>query len=96
MSQTTRRGCWTKFLLQSYTIYFQGKYEEADPLCRRALAINEAVLGPQHPRVASALNNWAELSKAQVGAQGNDFGKARTNWHDFVVWATLLGHSTCC
>ncbi len=37
---------------------------EAEPLMRRALAINEASYGPQHPDVATSLNNLAQLLKA--------------------------------
>src|ERR1019366_8744336 len=38
-----------------------GDYASAEPLLRRALAINEKALGPDHPNVATALNNLAEL-----------------------------------
>src|SRR5205085_1890260 len=38
-----------------------GKFAEAEPLLRRALAIWERSLGPDHPHVASALNNLALL-----------------------------------
>ncbi|HLZ57787.1 MAG TPA: tetratricopeptide repeat protein, partial [Ktedonosporobacter sp.] len=41
----------------------QGKYEEAEPHLQRALAINEKVLGPDHPSTATALNNLAGLYK---------------------------------
>ena len=43
----------------------QGKYSEAEPLCQRALAIDEKALGPNHPNVATNLNNLAELYRAQ-------------------------------
>jgi hypothetical protein len=36
---------------------------EAEPLMRRALAIDEASLGPDHPKVAIVLNNLALLLK---------------------------------
>ncbi len=36
-------------------------YQEAEPLIRRALAIDEARLGPDHPKVAIRLNNLALL-----------------------------------
>ena len=39
----------------------QGKYARAEPLYRRALAIVEKVLGPEHPNVASDLNNLARI-----------------------------------
>jgi len=37
---------------------------EAEPLMRRALAIDEASYGPDHPEVATDLNNLAHLLKA--------------------------------
>ena len=39
----------------------QGKYEEAEPLYQRALAIKERVLGEEHPDTAGSLNNLALL-----------------------------------
>ena len=39
----------------------QGKYPEAEPLHKRALAIREKALGPEHADVALSLNNLAEL-----------------------------------
>ena len=44
----------------------QGKYEDAEPLYERSLAILEETLGPRHPHVASSLNNLAGLLKSQV------------------------------
>src|SRR5271169_6261314 len=37
---------------------------EAEPLMRRALAIDEQSYGPDHPNVAIRLNNLAQLLKA--------------------------------
>ena len=39
------------------------RYEDAEPLFRRALAINEASYGNDHPKVATSLNNLALLLK---------------------------------
>ena len=39
----------------------QGKYAEAEPLFKRALAIQEKALGPEHPDVATCLQNYADL-----------------------------------
>ncbi len=39
----------------------QGRYAEAEPLHKRALAILEKALGPEHPRVATSLENYAAL-----------------------------------
>ncbi len=43
----------------------QGKYAEAEPLYKRALAIRENALGPHHQDVATSLNNLALLYRAQ-------------------------------
>ena len=48
------------------TLYVgQGRYAEAEPLYKRALAIYEKALGPDHPDVANSLNNLAELYRPQ-------------------------------
>ncbi len=39
----------------------QGRYAEAEPLYKRALAILEKALGPEHPYVAQGLENYAVL-----------------------------------
>jgi len=41
------------------------KYQKAEPLHKRALAIREKAFGPVHPDVATSLNNLAGLRKAQ-------------------------------
>jgi tetratricopeptide (TPR) repeat protein len=43
--------------------YSKARHREAEPLYRRALAIVEASLGPEHPEVAIRLNNLALLLK---------------------------------
>ena len=42
----------------------QGQYAAAEPLYKRALAIEEKALGPDHPEVATTLNNLASLYRA--------------------------------
>lgn len=44
----------------------QGKFTEAEPLNQRSLAIEEAVLGTEHPVVACSLNHVAASLKSQV------------------------------
>ncbi len=39
----------------------QGRYGDAEPLLKRALAIWEKALGPEHPNVATSLENYAKL-----------------------------------
>jgi len=43
----------------------QGKNDLAEPLFQRALAINEKILGPDHPGIATSLNNLALLYQDQ-------------------------------
>ncbi|CAN0586242.1 unnamed protein product, partial [Ectocarpus sp. 12 AP-2014] len=43
----------------------QGIYDKADPLYLRAIEIGEKTLGPDHPDLATWLNNRARLLKAQ-------------------------------
>lgn len=45
---------------------FQGNYAEAEPLYEQSQAVFEKVLGPDHPEVATSLNNRAVLLEAQV------------------------------
>ena len=62
--QLARRNCG----LHHYAVFLanQGKYDDAEPLYKRALTIQEEELGPRHPDVASSLNNLASLLKSQV------------------------------
>lgn len=42
-------------------LYSKAQYADAEPLMRRALGIDEARLGPDHPTVAASLSNLASL-----------------------------------
>ncbi len=42
----------------------QGEYTQAEPLFERSLAILEKALGPDHPNVATSLENLADLYRA--------------------------------
>lgn len=44
----------------------QGKFDEAEPLCRRAIEMGEKTLGPIHPRVAIRRHNLGKVLKGQV------------------------------
>jgi len=54
-------------LLDRVGTYFHGRggYADARPLYERALAIREKALGPEHPDVATSLNNLASLLSDQ-------------------------------
>jgi len=45
-------------------LHLKARYDKAGPLFSRALAINEASYGPDHPEVAGSLNNLAGLLQA--------------------------------
>lgn len=45
--------------------YAQGKYAQAEPLLKRALALHKERLGPEHVEVATALQNLALLYDVQ-------------------------------
>jgi hypothetical protein len=49
----------------AYLYYKQGRYDEAEPLYKRSLAITEKALGPDHPDIARSLNKLATLYDAQ-------------------------------
>ena len=54
----------------------QGQYEKAEPLCKRALAVTEKVLGPDHAGVAVLLKNMAEVyRKTGRGQEAENFDK---------------------
>jgi tetratricopeptide (TPR) repeat protein len=55
------------FYLDAHATLLQtmGQYDEAEPLFRRAIAIGEKTLGPNHPDVATRLNNLASLLQDQ-------------------------------
>jgi tetratricopeptide (TPR) repeat protein len=45
-------------------LFAKSLYTQAEPFYRRALAIDEAIVGPDHPTVAIVLNNLAQLLQA--------------------------------
>jgi hypothetical protein len=46
-------------------LYYRAQYAEAEPLFKRAIAIGEKTLGPEHPDLAVWLNNLATLYSDQ-------------------------------
>jgi hypothetical protein len=50
-------------------LYVTNRLSDAESLMRRALAIDEASLGPDHPDVAIELNNLAQLLQATTGSR---------------------------
>ena len=71
-----------------------GDYEKALPLYQRALEIIEKVLGPQHPDVATTLNNLAVLYESM-----GDYEKALPLYQRALeIREKVLGSATprCC
>jgi tetratricopeptide (TPR) repeat protein len=57
---------WTSFLTPAnlaLLYHTQGKYAQAEPLFRRSLATLTKALGPDHPNVATYLENYASLPR---------------------------------
>ncbi len=46
--------------------YTQGKYAQAEPRYKRALAIWDKALGPEHPNVAASLENRAACTRSRA------------------------------
>jgi tetratricopeptide (TPR) repeat protein len=53
----------------AYNLHLQGRYKEAEPLLRQALAVREEVLGPRHPDTARSYNRMADNLEAQGRAR---------------------------
>ena len=51
-----------------YPPHIKGKFEDADLLYMKAIAIGDEALGPDHPSVAEWLNNRAAVLMEQVRA----------------------------
>ena len=67
----------------------QGRYEEAEPLYQRALAMRTRLLGDEHPDVARSLNNLALLYKNQ-----GRYGEAEPLYQDALAMRQrLLGEA---
>jgi tetratricopeptide (TPR) repeat protein len=66
----------------------QGRYADAEPLCRRSLAIEEKALGRDHPAVAGSLNNLAAL---YVG-QGRYADAEPLYQRSLAIQTAIIGH----
>lgn len=75
----------TRFLPYS----LQGEYDKAELLYARCQAIQEKVLGPDHPNLATTLNNRAVL----LGSQVSGLPRARG---DHLQVFECFSHRECC
>ncbi len=55
----------------------QGRYADAEPYHKRALAILEKALGTEHPNVATSLENYADLLRSTGRTSEADKMEAR-------------------
>ncbi|NIS69438.1 MAG: tetratricopeptide repeat protein, partial [Proteobacteria bacterium] len=56
---------WKELNSKVGMLYQQGRYSEAAKVAEEALKVAEKTFGPNHPNVATSLNNLALLYKAQ-------------------------------
>lgn len=71
---------WPEMTAVVRFLTLQGKFNEAEPLYRRALAISENALGPDHPIVATTLKKWAGLLENQVRPRRVFWGSFKSSW----------------
>lgn len=50
-------------------VFIQDKFGEAEPLCRRAMAVAEVTMGNQHPEYSMCLNNLAQSLSELVSGE---------------------------
>ena len=55
----------------------ESRYSEAESLYERALAIREKTLGPEHPELATSLENYAALLRETARAEEAEMLEAR-------------------
>ena len=67
----------------------RAEHGEAEPLYRRALAIDKKSFGPEHPNVATGLNNLAELLRAT-----NRLAEAEPLYRQVLRILAEFGHRT--
>jgi tetratricopeptide (TPR) repeat protein len=70
-----------------YYLDERAEYAQAEPLYRRALAIDEKALGPEHSSTAGSLNNLAELYRAQ----GRNQEAEPLHWRALAIREKALG-----
>lgn len=78
---------WVLFRL--VFVAHQAKFDEAEKLYKRSLAIQEHVLGSMHPGVASTVTNLARLFVRQARTTACISGM-------FILWDTNIYHGVGC
>ena len=78
----------TLFHLATF-LHKRGRFSDAEPLYRRALAVTEKTWGPDHPETASTMGMLAKL----LQAMGNFSGAQLLMTRAFNVAAKTLGEN---
>ena len=65
MAAHAQEELWEQLNSKVVKLYQQGRYAEAAKVAEEALTVAEKTFGPEHPDVATSLNNLAELYRAQ-------------------------------
>ncbi len=62
-----QEALWKDLRVKVRTLYHQGRYTEATKVAQEALKVAENTFGPDHPNLATSLNNLAELYRRLQG-----------------------------
>ena len=78
---------WKTLNDEVMSLYRQGRYDSAVVVAKRALQVAEQSLGPDHPSVATILNNLAELYRTQ-----GQYAAAEPLYkRSLAIWEKALG-----
>ena len=78
---------WDTLNQEALRLLHAGKYDRGVVVAKKALAVAEQNVGPNHPDVATSLNNLAELYRAQGQyAQAEPLYK-----RSLAIWEKALG-----
>ena len=78
---------WERLNAEAISLYKQGRYDQAVVAEKKALQVAEQNLGPDHPDVATSLNNLAGLYREQGQyAQAEPLFK-----RSLAIWEKALG-----
>jgi tetratricopeptide (TPR) repeat protein len=62
---SAREGSWKELNSKGMILYQRGEYSEATKVAEESLRVAERTYGPDHPNVATSLNNLAEIYRFQ-------------------------------
>ena len=78
---------WDILNQETIKLHDEGKYDRAVIVAQKALAVAMENVGPDHPAVATSLNNLAELYRTQ-----GQYAQAEPlNKRSLVIWEKTLG-----